>query len=1469
MRKLFLIIFAVLLAAPLEAHTVVWPGNSTYPGSWPGNPFAFTPQNPLLLVFDSVPSDPNGPGQPISTVTIKPSSGEDCTVVVNATIPVGSPFFAAYSSSAALEIQIDVIAGSAPLNGVEQQGQITGEWHATGLTVAGIPDPFNCTATSPNSFIVPIRVRLALTGAEQPNSAFSADPISTSSGEVTESAVDLALGGPLPLTFRRYYASMLNTAGNTSSLGPNWMHNFEQTLSIAGNTTTVTATILLYGGKVVKFQQSGAAWQLISNEKYDYQLISVGGGYQFLDLPKGRIYNFSNTGALTSIQDRNGNAWTITPGTSGPASVTDGLGRTLAFAYNGAKLVSVTDQTGRSVSYAYTGQDLTAVTDSLGRITNYTYTTVGSKTTMMVSETKPVGNKPVTHAFDASSRANRETDSLGNITTVAYDTPSAGVTTVTDALNAVIQHTYQTPGNVSGFTDAAGQSGSIASDSNNRRTSLTDKLGDTNSVTYHVPSGYVASVKDALGNTTSYTYAAQAQGSFTFFNLTNVAYPDGSSSSMTFDSSGNVLSSVDRAGKITAYTYNTRGQVLTRTNPAGGVTTYTYNTDGTLASVQSPAKDTSTLAYDAKKRPSLITYPDGSSKSSSYDNRDNILTITDERGKTGTFTYDANNKLKTATDPTTKPNAYAYDTNDRLASFTDRLGKVANYAYDPVGDLKTFTNAAVEPTTFGYDAQRHLTSVVDSSGKGNHFAYDKEGVPASLTDALSRTWTFTTNKLGRQVSRTTPLAEKFVFVYDSMGRLTSATNPLLQTRNYAFDVRGLLTGITLPAGIAASFTRNDLGLITAITDPNGGFWTRSYDNMGRLTSQKDPLARTSAYTYDSRNRLSVATTPVGTATFTYDAAGNVTQRQYSDGTTLTYSYDDNGRVVSGNGLALTYDARGGIISSNGQGITYDDAGKISSITYAVGKSVLYSYNLRGLLTQVTDWVGGVTTLTYDDARQLVSLARPNGVTTQYTYDLDGRLSSITETKVTTLSSIALTRDAAGQITSADRNVPLSPALPAGSLPLRFDAAHQVTGFTYDGNGRLTHDAIRSYTWDLAGRLASYAGADGSASFTYDAFGMRTSATTSAGVLNYVVNYAIKLPSITTVRDSSGDRRYYVYLPNGVLLHAVEAADNTRHFYHFDEMGSTVFLTGDSGAITDSYGITPYGETVTKSGTTENPFTFVGARGVMQETGLGLYYMRARFYDGTTARFLSRDPAPSADPKEIDPYQYAALNPLLYIDPSGYQSASTTAPSNPTFKIKNDTENRCTPGHVDLLQIFGDCSPPGPQPLFSVPTPSARESNWKFPLANPDNTTSNSAAATPADILRSTLEAALYGGVAISVDDLPESPIFGDQELNYRESPIMVGVGLGWWNVGSQQVDPLDIMIQQLPPIGTSPGDSFGPNALFQEIGVSNFATSVERAEQVNPLDELFPNWRELLNGASTVDPFGDEYRIFFGIRLDF
>src|ERR1035437_4876885 len=111
--------------------------------------------------------------------------------------------------------------------------------------------------------------------------------------------------------------------------------------------------------------------------------------------------------------------------------------------------------------------------------------------------------------------------------------------------------------------------------------------------------------------------------------------------------------------------------------------------------------------------------------------------------------------------------------------------------------------------------------------------------------------------------------------------------------------------------------------------------------MGRVTSTTDPLGRAATYSYDSRQRLAQVADASASMQVTY-GGDSVSGIGWSDGTSLSFTYDANHRLTGANGLALSYDAAGRIGASNGIAIARDAAGRIAGITYASGKTVQYT-----------------------------------------------------------------------------------------------------------------------------------------------------------------------------------------------------------------------------------------------------------------------------------------------------------------------------------------------------------------------------------------------------------------------------------------------------------------------------------------------------------------------------------------------
>jgi YD repeat-containing protein len=522
----------------------------------------------------------------------------------------------------------------------------------------------------------------------------AADPISTATGElVVTPNSDLSLGGPLPLRFTRYYSAYLNINGDQSAVGYNWMHNFDPVLTLSGN----IASIMFLGGTRVSFQQTGSTWQTLYPARRAYQLVTSGSTLRFLDPASNLIYTFSSTsGSLLKIEDRNGNALTVTPSQIGPTQVSDGLGRSLSFVYADGFLTKVQDQSGRAVSFSYTLNDLTGVTDGNGNTTTFSY----APGDLLNKTVRPGGNAPYTQVFDSTFRVTQQTDSLGNKTTLAYNSGGTpGATLVTDPLShALLTRNNPDPLSLASFTDAAGQSGSFTYDSARRPASYTDRLGNKSAVTYDPASGFTASATDAQGNTTTFTYQSQTQGGFTFYNLIKITFADGTSNSFGYDGSGNVLTATDAAGKTATLTYNTRGQALTATNAAGGATALTYNQDGTVATLRTPAGDVSTYSYDNLKRVAKVQHADQTSISLTRDALNQILSITNERGQVTRLAYDANTNVKSVTDALNQSSTASYDTDDLPSSATDPLGNSTRIQYDPLGYATAVTNGASEKT---------------------------------------------------------------------------------------------------------------------------------------------------------------------------------------------------------------------------------------------------------------------------------------------------------------------------------------------------------------------------------------------------------------------------------------------------------------------------------------------------------------------------------------------------------------------------------------------------------------------------------------------------------------------------------------------------------------------------------------------------------------------------------------------------
>src|SRR5262249_11986346 len=111
-----------------------------------------------------------------------------------------------------------------------------------------------------------------------------------------------------------------------------------------------------------------------------------------------------------------------------------------------------------------------------------------------------------------------------------------------------------------------------------------------------------------------------------------------------------------------------------------------------------------------------------------------------------------------------------------------------------------------------------------------------------------------------------------------------------------------------------------------------------------------------------------------------------------------------------------------------------------------------------------------------------------------------------------------------------------------------------------------------------------------------------------------------------------------------------SAGGSAAYYDFNNVGSTIGMTGAAGSYLNKYSYLPFGETSTIAAGLSNLFTYVGQFGVSQD-GNGTFNMKSRDYSATLGRFLSVDPTGVAA-EGPNRYVYVDNRPTEAIDPQG-------------------------------------------------------------------------------------------------------------------------------------------------------------------------------------------------------------------------
>ncbi len=148
---------------------------------------------------------------------------------------------------------------------------------------------------------------------------------------------------------------------------------------------------------------------------------------------------------------------------------------------------------------------------------------------------------------------------------------------------------------------------------------------------------------------------------------------------------------------------------------------------------------------------------------------------------------------------------------------------------------------------------------------------------------------------------------------------------------------------------------------------------------------------------------------------------------------------------------------------------------------------------------------------------------------------------------------------------------------------------------------------------------------GAVSIVYDGDGNRVSEIVGGSTTKFFVDdrNPSHLPQVLDEIVNGSVTRTYAYGVQRISENQLISGTWTPSFYGYDGHGNVRFLTNSAGTITDTYTYDAFGMQIGRTGTTPNQFLYSGER---LDSSVGLYDLRARYYNQAIGRFWAMDPA---------------------------------------------------------------------------------------------------------------------------------------------------------------------------------------------------------------------------------------------------
>jgi RHS repeat-associated protein len=896
-------------------------------------------------------------------------------------------------------------------------------------------------------------------------------------------------------------------------------------------------------------------------------------------------------------------------------------------------------------------------------------------------ETRDRFNNITTIVYDGNNRVSQVKDPLNNAITLSYD--GNGLTSIQDPWSRVTEIVAVSK-RITTIADPDNVSTTFGYDGSGRLSTITNRRGHTTTLAYDTASGKLATIASP-----SVTYVGSDGSDSTGllvktqvpWQKSGVPYAATGGSPFTAPIADTVYARVtDPGGHLTRFTVNRWGTPAVITDPLGRSDSTWFDSNGMPIRTRYATGAVDSAVYNTMGLPTRIRksgYPAVNTRYAAWAQTDSVWREGDSSGVRrsigangrvdwvrmagGTsdsavtrYRYESRGRPDSVLDAMNhlvQRTWYAGTNGNRSKDSTSGTGRVT-YSYDTYGRMKSVSRPGFATDTTFYSIINRVDSVRDGfTPKATRYGYDNMFL-TSVTDAKNQVHGFSYNAVGWLMQRTDPVSRSDVYKYDRDGQRRRWINRRGYVISFAYDAghrptqkSGDTTStetVAYPSDTVVIAT-NPTSQDTAIVNRHGQALRISTVIAGQVFARR--------YVYTSVGALDSIIPSGGGITFrnrkyVWNSRTGVLKeiRLGSSDTTRIVSNPDgqpSTLVLPGADTISNFFSAGhaeGAVTIGGAAwgtaltryINYAVPGKISEQIFGSGEEGRrYSYDSLGRLKSdsFVTWQGPPPPC----AGQRYPEQDDNG--TVCVADSAGGGQWLTA------SGFAFSYDSAGN--RRDKGGQYA----TGNRITQFDGCSYQTDFDGNVTQRVCGTDTVRFKWSAESRLVSIITGGQTIGFHYNGAGELIRKDVSGAPHAYFLwdqgNLLAELAGSGTAK-----RLEYSYTDTDVP-HATITSSEVLHA-HRDGIGNVIGLTDSSVTLRGGFDYDAWGGSLGSGPDTANRARFKGALWLGPEQDI--YFMRARWYETKSGRFLSEDPIGLAG--GLNQYVYAGDDPINDSDPLG-------------------------------------------------------------------------------------------------------------------------------------------------------------------------------------------------------------------------